>query len=119
MTLIDTGNGKNLEFGHTDYVTGEGRFITRSENDKERYVNPELTVEERQKISRRDGNRRNQTFVSLWGGNNTQVRGSVRYNSGTEALFFSWFVCGHHGKKLLDVTSALDKVEKGYKNRFL
>jgi len=107
--IIDEGNGGDLEFGHTDYETGEGRFVTRSENDKERYINPELSVEERKRISTRDTLRRNQYAISLWCENNTEVRGFVMYNHATESLSFRWSVAGYNGKKLFDITRGVNK----------
>lgn len=104
MTLVDKGTGADLEFGHINYKTGEGRFLTRSENLRERYINPELSYAERNRITDRDMKRRNQTHIHLWGGNNTRIVESVEYNHATEDLSLSWCVSGHHGKKLLDIT---------------
>jgi hypothetical protein len=109
MTLVDEGMGIDLEFGHTDYVTGEGRFVTRSENNRERNINPELTYAERQQISNRDMKRRNLTQIYLWCGNNTRIVEYVQYNHATENLSLSWQAKGHHGKKLFDIS---DKEEK-------
>lgn len=106
MALVDKGNGKDLEFGHVDYYTGEGRPVTRSENDKERHVNPELTVAERARISRQDSNRRNQYTIYLLCEMNTRVIEFVHYNSFTEALSLSWAAAGNHGKRLFDITGA-------------
>jgi len=107
--IIDTGNGEDLEFGHTDYKTGEGRFVTRSENAKEMYINPGLSVEERKRITNRDTLRRNQYNISLWCEDNTRVEGFVRYNPATEALSFSWGVRGDHGKRLMDISEGANK----------
>jgi len=107
--LIDAGNGEDLEFGHTDYYTGEGRFVTRSVNLRERYINPELTYEERQGITHRDTMRRNKYCISLWCGNNTEVRGYVNYNPATESLSFSWGVKGYNGKRLMDISEGANK----------
>lgn len=98
--LIDKGNGKDLEYGHTDYKTGEGRFVTRSENQRERYINPELTTEQRYRISTRDMLRRNQYMVSLFYENNVQIQSHIQYNPCTESLSLSWSIRGQHGKKV-------------------
>lgn len=100
MVLIDKGLKNGMEFGHTDYDTGEGRFITKSENLLERYVNPELTYVERKRISKRDHKRRNLYGVGLHCENNTLIIGYITYNPITEALSFSWSITGHHGKKV-------------------
>jgi hypothetical protein len=104
MTLVDKGTGADLEFGHTDYKTGEGRFVTHSENIQERYINPELTPKERNLISIRDMMRRNQTKIYLWNGNNVRIAEYVYYNHATEDLSLSWSVFSHNGKKLFDIT---------------
>lgn len=113
MVLVDKGNGEDIQFGHTDYYTGEGRGITHSENRNEQYVNPKLTVKERTQISKRDNNRRNKYCVSLFCKNNTQIIEFVQYNPLTEALSLSWQVMGHNGKQVLNITAALDS------NRYL
>ena len=100
MVLIDKGNGKDLEFGHTNYRTGEGRAVTHSQNQKERYVNPELTVEERHAISVRDALRRNKYSVSLLCENNTRIELYTVYNHLTEDLSMSVGIYGSHGKKV-------------------
>ena len=107
MVLVDKGNGEDIEFGHTDYHTGEGRPVTRSENDKERYVNPELSVEERHQISSRDGLRRNQYTIHLLAENNTRIIESVRYNHLTEALSLSWSVTGCNGKRVWNIKGGM------------
>jgi len=107
--LIDAGNGKDLEFGHLDYETGEGRFVTHSENLRERDINPKLSVEERKRISDRDHMRRNKYFISLWCEHNTQVQGHVIYNPATGSLSFCWSVTGSNGKKLFDITEGVNK----------
>ena len=104
MVLVDKGNGKDIEYGHTDYRTGEGRPVTRSANLKERYVNPELTVKERARITDRDSKRRNEYAIHLSNENNTRITEYVRYNPFTEALSLSWSVTGDHGKRLFDIT---------------
>ena len=104
MVLVDKGNGADLEYGHTDYYTGEGRPITRSENLKERYVNPELSYEERQRLTMRDNKRRNEYAIHLSNENNTRITEYVVYNPFTEALSLSWSVTGDHGKRLFDIT---------------
>ena len=100
--IISKGNGKDLEFGHTDYITGEGRFVSRGQNHskKERYINPELTPEERKKISDRDNNRRNQYGISLYCENNTRILGFVCYNPATEDLSLTCNFTGNNGKKV-------------------
>ena len=108
MVLVDKGNGKDLEFGHTDYHTGEGRPITRSENLNERYVNQELSYEERKRISKRDSLRRNQYRIYLSDENNTWIVENVQYNPFTEDLSLRWQVMGNNGKRLLDITDALN-----------
>ena len=100
MSLIDAGNGKDLEFGHTDYLTGEGRGVTHSQNEKERYINPELSVKERNRISTRDSFRRNKTTISLLAENNTQIEAEVYYNPFTEALSLSIRIRGNNGKRV-------------------
>ena len=101
MVLIDAGNGKDLEFGHTDYNTGEGRFVTESQNQRERYINPELSVAERNRISMRDNLRRNQYAVALFCENNVRINANIRYNPANEALSLSWGILGNHSKKLV------------------
>ena len=100
MVLIDAGNGNGLQFGHTDYNTGEGRFITQSQNNKEKYINPELSVKERSLISHRDMLRRNQYAVTLFCENNVRINANIRYNHATDALSLSWGILGNHGKKV-------------------
>lgn len=107
MALVDKGTGKDIEFGHVDYYTGEGRPVTRSKNLKERYVNPELSYEERQLISKRDSNRRNTYRIYLLNENNTRIVEHVQYNPFTEDLSMSWGVMGHHGKRLWDISGVL------------
>lgn len=104
MVLVDKGNGKDIQFGHTDYYTGEGRPVTRSENRNERYINPELSCEERHMLCTRDNKRRNGHQISLLSENNTRIVETVHYNPFTEALSLSWRVQGNHGKQLLDIT---------------
>ena len=106
MVLVDEGNGKNVQFGHTNYYTGEGRGVTPSENQKERYVNPELTVVERARKSVRDSMRRNEYVVYLFGENNTQIVEHIVYNPFTEDLSLRWQVQGSNGKRLLGITEA-------------
>ena len=113
MVLVDEGNGKDLEFGHADYYTGEGRPVTHSENVKEIYVNPKLTVKERNRISGRDTKRRNMYAIDLSNENNTRIIEFVYYNPFTEDLSLSWGVTGHHGKRLLDIT----ETEKGIQGK--
>lgn len=103
MVLVDEGNGKDIQFGHTDYYTGEGRPVTRSENRNEWYINPELSYEERNRMSVRDTARRNLYQVYLLCENNTQIVESVHYNPFTEDLSLSWRVQGNHGKRVLNV----------------
>ena len=98
--LIDVGNGQDLEFGHYDYYTGEGRFITHSENGRERYINPELTYDQRNRISNLDSQRRNRYEVSLLCVNNVAIRASIYYNHATDDLSLSWRITGYHGKKV-------------------
>ena len=100
MSVIDAGNGKDLGFGHIDYFTGEGRAVTRSQNAKEKYINPELSTKERKRISTRDTNRRNRTVISLHGENNTQIQAHVYYNPFTEALSMSIHIHGNNGKRV-------------------
>lgn len=100
MVLIDPGLENGMEFGHTDYLTGEGRFITHSENEEERYINPELSVKERNRISQLDCAKRNKHHVYLYTKNNTQIRGVISYNPITEALSFVYGIYGNNGKKL-------------------
>lgn len=100
MVLIDKGLDTGMEFGHTDYNTGEGRFITHSENVKEKYVNPELTVKERHKISHVDTGRRNEHKINLHYEYNIRIEGSVSYNPANESLCFSWNIRGDNGKKV-------------------
>lgn len=107
MVLVDEGNGEDLEFGHTDYHTGEGRPVSRSENAKEVYVNHEFSYEERARISRRDSHRRNQYQIYLLTKSNTRIVEHVQYNPFTEDLSLSWSVTGNHGKQLFDITEAL------------
>ena len=109
MVLVDKGTGEDIEFGHTDYYTGEGRGVTHSENQNERYVNPELTVDERHRISMRDKNRRNQYAISLLAENSTQILERVVYNPFKEALSLTWQVKGSNGKRVLDATVALNR----------
>lgn len=104
MALVDEGNGKDLEFGHTDYYTGEGRGVTHRKNTKERYINPELSSKERDTISHRDGKRRNEYGLSLFCENHTQIMEHVRYNHLTEDLSLSWSVAGTNGKRIFDIT---------------
>lgn len=104
MVLVDEGTGEDIQFGHTDYNTGEGRPVTRSENLKEMYVNPELSYEERHRISNRDCLRRNHYQVSLLCKNNTQILEQVQYNPFTEDLSLSWRVQAYHGKRLLRIS---------------
>ena len=102
MVLIDPGLDNGMEFGHTDYKTGEGRYVTRSENRLERgKINPKLSNYERARISRRDGHRRNLYCISLHHENNTRILGHISYNPINENLSFSWTIAGHHGKKLV------------------
>ena len=107
MVLVSKGNGKDLEFGHTDYHTGEGRPVSHSENQKERYVNSKLSYEERHRISNRDSNRRNMYTIYLSNENNTQIIEFVRYNPFTEALSLSWSVKANNGKRLWNVSGVL------------
>ena len=100
MVLIDAGNGKDLQFGHTNYYTGEGRFITRSHNRNERYINPELTVAQRSRISRRDAKRRNAYTVTLLCEDNIVIQTHIHYNHATEALSVIWSIAGQNGKKV-------------------
>ena len=116
MVLVDEGNGKDLEFGHTDYRTGEGRPVTRSENRKEKYVNPELSYEERHRISIRDNKRRNEYQIHLLSENNTRIIESVHYNPFTEALSVGWRVQGNNGKRLLDITDSLNNRSKNLRS---
>ena len=103
MTLVDKGTGADLEFAHMNYKTGEGRFITHSENMHERYVNPELLNTERRQIFTRDMMRRNLTAIYLWNGNNMQIVEYAHYNHATEDLSLSWYVRSRHGKRLFDI----------------
>ena len=105
--LIDKGNGKDLEFCHTDYYTGEGRPLSHSENMKEMHINPELSVKERNQISSRDSIRRNRYHIYLFFKNNIQIIEYIVYNPFTEALSLSWRVKGDHGKRLLNVGDVL------------
>ena len=109
MVLVDEGNGADIQFGHVDYVTGEGRSVTRSENQKERYINPELSYEERAQISIRDNKRRNEYQIHLLCENNTQIVEQVHYNPCTEALSLSWKVIGNNGKRVLNVTGGIKR----------
>ena len=106
MVLVDEGNGKDIQFGHENYHTGKGRGVSRSENQKERYVNPELSYEERARISNRDTLRRNVYYIYLLNENNTQIVEHIVYNPFTEALSLSWRVIGNNSKRLLDITEA-------------
>lgn len=115
MVLVDKGNGKDLEFGHTDYRTGEGRGVTHSENIKERYINPELTVEKRRRISGRDTRRRNHYAIYLLNENNTIIAESVCYNPFTENLSLTCHIRGNHGKRLRRVSEP----ETGNESDFL
>ena len=101
MTLVDDGNGCGLEFGHTDYNTEEGRFITHSQNIKERFVNPELSVKERHRITISDTQRRNCYAISLLCKNNCKIQGFIYYNPITEALSMSFNITGYNGKRVL------------------
>ena len=101
MVLIDAGNGKDLEFGHTDYNTGEGRFITHSDNMREKYINTELSVAERHRISVRDCPRRNNYTVALMCENYLVIRTFIQYNPATEALSLSWGISAVGGKKVM------------------
>ena len=105
MVLVDEGNGKDIEFGHTDYHTGEGRPVSHSENQKEWYVNPGLTVKARTRISMRDANRRNQYQIYLLNEHNIRIVESIYYNPFTEDLSLSWKLTGNNGKRILNVTS--------------
>ena len=109
MVLLDKGNGKDIEFGHTDYRTNEGRPVTHGENEKERYINPELTVKERHRMTVRDSKRRNQYKIYLSNENNTQIVEYAYYNPFTEALSLSWSVVGNHGKRLLYINDSVGK----------
>lgn len=103
MVLVDEGNGGDIQFGHTDYSTGEGRPVTQSENQKERYINPNLTVKERAQISWRDNRRRNRYLISLLNESNTRIVEYVQYNPFTEDLSLGWSVLSNNGKKLLNI----------------
>ena len=116
MVLVDVGNGGDIEFGHTDYYTGEGRPVTHSENQKERYVNPKLTVEERTRVSMQDTNRRNRYAIYLLNENITQILEFVQYNPFTEALSLTWQVKSNNGKRLLDITDSLDNRSKNLRS---
>ena len=116
MVLVDEGNGKDLEFGHTDYCTGEGGPVTHSENLKERNVNPELSAKERARISKRDTMRRNQYGISLLCENNIRVIEHVYYNPFTVALSLTWQVKGNNGKRLLDITDSLNNQSKNLRS---
>ncbi|GAH60671.1 unnamed protein product [marine sediment metagenome] len=113
MTLIDKGLKNGLVYGHTDYITHKGRFITHSKNQRERYVNPKLTVKQRSRISTNDTNRRNRHKFSLHCENNANIVGSVQYNYITEALYFNYSIHGTNGKKVLNITKVLgERTEK-------
>jgi hypothetical protein len=101
MTLIDAGIDNGMCFGHVDYNSGEGRPISYSKNALELNINPELTPDERRKISSCDNNRRNQYGVSLFCERNTQIIGYIHYNPISEALSLSCHITAQNGKKLL------------------
>jgi hypothetical protein len=102
MTLIDAGIENGMEFGHTDYKTGGGRFISsENHNEKERYINPELTTSERDRISQRDSYKRNCHQIFLYTKNNINIRCVVSYNPITEALSLTTQIFPTTGKKLL------------------
>ena len=115
MVLVDEGNGKDIEFGHTNYHTGEGRGVSHRENLKETYVNPELSAKERARINVRDSKRRNEYQITLLCENNPRIVEYARYNPFTEALSLRWQVRGDHGKRLLDVTKAEKTIQGGRK----
>jgi len=99
MTLIDEGLMNGLVWGHVDYHRDIGRPITQSQNRLERDINPELTPEERNKLSGLSSNRRNETHIHLYSENNMRIVTAVRYNPITEALAMSWSIYGSNGKR--------------------
>lgn len=103
MTLIDEGLNNGLEYAHTDYYTGEGRFITRSENCLEPNINPELSYRERRKLSTNDTAKRNRTEISLFSHNNLGIRVIVQYNHANERLSLRTRIKGHNGKKIIRI----------------